>query len=110
MENTKAMTDFCKAADAGDYAAACEALKFIPREVVNERDGDDYDMLITAVQNGSVTAVRALLASGKCDLEHRENLCGMTAREFAQDYPAGSPMRRAFEEVPENPTGKGGER
>ena len=100
MEHFEALKKFAKASDAGDYEAACKALEDIPASVVNECDGDDYDLLMASVQNGSVTAVRALLASGKCDLDHRENLCGMTAREFAQDYPEGSPMRRAFDEYP----------
>ena len=98
MDYTNAVRNFRNATEKNDAAAAAAALKFIPKEVVNACDDDDYDMLISAVQNGDVCAVRVLLASGKCDLAHRENLCGMTAREFAQDYPAGSPMRRAFEE------------
>ena len=110
MDYMEELRKFAKASDAGDYEAACKALEDIPASVLNERDDDDCDWLMASVQNGSVTAVRALLASGKCDLSNRENLCGMTAREFAQDYPVGSPMRRAFEEVPEVPTGKGGER
>lgn len=110
MDCADAVKKFCQAADADDYEAACAALKDIPASVLNKRDGDDYDWLITAVQNGSVTAVRALLASGKCDLNNRENLCGMTAREFAQDYPAGSPMRRAFEEFGNGAAGQGGAR
>ena len=98
MDYTNAVKNFWNATEKNDAAAAAAALKLIPEEVVNACDDDDYDMLISAVQNGDVCAVRVLLASGKCDLDHRENLCGMTAREFAQDYPAGSPMRRAFEE------------
>ena len=98
MEVNDAVKMFWNATGTGDDAAARKALEAIPPEVVNECDDDDYDMLISAVQNGDACAVRVLLASGKCDLAHRENLCGMTAREFAQDYPAGSPMRRAFEE------------
>ena len=100
MENFEALKIFAKAVDNNDDAAARAALENIPAEVLNERDADDYDYLMAAVQNGCACAVRALLASGKCDLTHRENLCGMTAREFAQDYPAGSPMRQAFEAVP----------
>ena len=98
MEINEVVKKFWNATGKGDDAAARAALESIPAEVVNRCDEDDYDMLICAVQNGDACAVRALLASGKCDLSHRENLCGMTAREFAQDYPAGSPMRRAFEE------------
>ena len=98
MEYLEELRKFAKASDAGDFEAACRALEDIPASVLNECDEDDYDWLMASVQNGSVTAVRALLASGKCDLNHRENLCGMTAREFAQDYPENSPMRRAFDE------------
>ena len=98
MEVNEAVKMFRNATEKNDDAAAAAALKLIPEEVVNACDDDDYDMLISAVQNGDACAVRVLLSSGKCDLDHRENLCGMTAREFAQDYPAGSPMRRAFEE------------
>ena len=98
MEVNEAVKMFWNATEKNDDAAAKTALESIPAEVVNECDGDDYDMLISAVQNGNACAVRALLASGKCDLAHRDNLCGMTAREFAQDYPADSPLRRAFEE------------
>ena len=101
MKVEEAVKMFWKAADEGDDAAARKALEAIPSEVVNECDGDDYDMLIAAVQNENACAVRALLASGKCDLGRRENLCGMTAAEFARDYPADSPVRRAFAGVRE---------
>ena len=96
MEVKEAVKMFWKAAEANDDAAAQKALESIPPEVVNECDGDDYDWLISAVQNGDACAVRALLASGKCDLAHRENICGMTAEEFSRDYPENSPVRRAF--------------
>ena len=98
MEVNEAVKMFWNAAEAGDDAKARKALESIPAEVVNRCDDDDYDWLITAVQNGNACAVRALLASGKCDLEHRENLCGMTAEEFSHDYPEESPVRQAFEE------------
>ena len=98
MEFFEALKIFAKAADNNDDAAARAALENIPAEVLNERDDDDYDYLMAAVQNGCACAVRALLASGKCDLTHRDNLCGMTAEEFAQDYAEGSPVRQAFED------------
>ena len=101
MQIDEAVKTFWNAAERGDDAAAQEALTFLPAGIVNRCDEDDYDMLISAVQNGNACAVRALLASGKCDLDHRENLCDMTAREFAMDYPADSPVRRAFEEIEE---------
>ena len=102
MEVKEAVKMFWNAADNNDDAAARKALESIPAEVVNKCDGDDYDMLITAVQNGDGCAVRALLASGKCDLAHRENLCGMTAEEFSLDYPEDAPVRRAFAEYRAN--------
>ena len=110
MEVKEAVKMFWNATVEDNDAAARKALESIPAEVVNKRDGDDYDWLITAVQNGNVTAVRALLASGKCDLDHRENLCGMTAEEFSRDYPANSPMRLAFEEFGNGAAGEGGAR
>lgn len=96
MEFFEALKIFAKAADNNDDAAARAALENIPAEVLNECDDDDYDYLMAAVQNGCACAVRALLASGKCDLTHRDNLCGMTAEEFAQDYAENSPIRQAF--------------
>lgn len=99
MDEKKAIAEFWKAANENNEQAAENALKQISRETVNAQDNDDYTMLITAVQNENVCAVRALLASGKCDLELRENLCGMTAREFAEDFPENSPIRRAFRET-----------
>ena len=98
MEVKTAVKLFWEATERDDDAAAREALETIPAEVVNECDDDDYDWLISAVQNGDGCAVRALLASGKCDLGHRENLCGMTAEEFSHDYPEESPVRQAFAE------------
>ena len=96
MDEKKAIAEFWKAANENNESAAENALKQISRETVNAQDDDDYNMLITAVQNGNACAVRALLASGKCDLELRENLCGMTAKEISEDYPENSPIRQAF--------------
>ena len=98
MEVKEAVKMFWKAAGENDDAGARKALESIPAEVVNECDGDDYDWLISAVQHGDGCAVRALLASGKCDLSHRDNLCGMTAEEISRDFSEDSPVRRAFAE------------
>ena len=99
MDEKKAIAEFWKAANENNEQAAENALERISRETVNAQDDDDYTMLITAVQNENSCAVRALLSSGKCDLELRENLCGMTAQEFAEDFPEKSPIRRAFRET-----------
>lgn len=99
MDEKKAIAEFWKAANENNEQAAENALKQISRETVNAQDDDDYTMLITAVQDENLCAVRALLASGKCDLNLRENLCGMTAQEFAEDYPENSPIRQAFRET-----------
>lgn len=96
MDEEMAIAKFWKAANENDEQAAQIALKHISRKTINAQDDDDYTMLITAVQNGNACAVRTLLASGKCDLALRENLCGMTAQEFAEDYPENSPIRLAF--------------
>ena len=96
MDEKKAIAEFWKAANENNEQAAENALERISRETVNAQDDDDYNMLITAVQNGNACAVRVLLASGKCDLELRENLCGMTAKEISEDYPENSPIRQAF--------------
>ena len=99
MDEMKAIAEFWKAANENNEQAARSALMNISRETINSQDDDDYTMLIAAVQNGNLCAVRALLESGKCDLELRENLCGMTAQEFAEDFPENSPIRRAFRET-----------
>ena len=99
MDEKKAIVAFWKAAKEENEPAAVNALKRISSETINAQDDDDYTMLITAVQSGNPCAVRTLLASGKCDLDLRENLCGMTAREFAEDFPKNSPIRRAFRET-----------
>ena len=99
MDEKKAIAEFWKAANENNEQAARNALAHLSRETINAQDDDDYTMLITAVQNGNPCAVRTLLASGKCDLALRENLCGMTAQEFAEDFPENSPIRRAFRET-----------
>ena len=63
-------------------------------------DDDNYDMLISAVVSGNECAVKALLQDNRCDRTHEENLCGMTAEEFAMDHPENSPIRQAFIDAP----------
>ena len=96
MDEKKAIVAFWKAAKEENEPAAVNALKRISSETINAQDDDGYTLLITAVQNENPCAVRALLASGQCDLALRENLCGMTAEEFAEDFPENSPIRQAF--------------
>lgn len=99
MDEKKAIVEFWKAANENNEQAARNALMQISEETINEQEDDGYTMLITAVQNENPCAVRALLSCGKCDLTLRENLCGMTAEEFAEDYPENSPIRQAFRET-----------
>ncbi len=65
---------------------------------INATDLDDYTPLITAVQNHKVEAVAFLLRSPGIDVEHEDNLCGMTAEQHAAYYPEESPVRQAFKE------------
>ena len=75
-------------------------MKDISIDTLNRQDDDDYDMLISAVVSGNACAVTALLQDNRCDRTHEENLCGMTAEEFALDYPENSPIRQAFADAP----------
>ena len=99
MNEKKAIVEFWKAAKENNEPSARNALNRISSERINAQDDDGYTMLITAVQNGNPCAVRALLAAGRCDLDLRENLCGMTAEEFSRDFPENSPIRQAFRET-----------
>ena len=96
MNEKTAISQFYQAAAANDLPGALAALKFISRATINQQDDDDYDMLIQTTVNGNVCAVEALLSDKRCDLNHRENLCGMTAAEFAMDYPENSRIRQLF--------------
>ena len=96
MTENEAVAKFCACAENNDLAGAVEALKLISTERINARDEDDYDMLIQSVIDEDACAVEALLIDNRCDLEHYENLCGMTAREFAMDYPEDSRIRQLF--------------
>ena len=80
----------CKFYDYANYEileGAMEALKFISDETLNRQDDDGYDMLIQACVAENKCAVEALLRSGRCDLTHRDSLCGMTAEEYAEESP-----------------------
>lgn len=97
MDEKLAIKKFYEAAANDNLEAALEALKSISTGTINSYDDDDYDMLIQDVMNGNECAVEALLQDGRCDLTHRENLCGMTAAEISMDYPEDSRIRKAFE-------------
>lgn len=97
MDEKNAVIKFWKAANENNEQAARNALKHISRETINAQDDDGYTMLITAIQNENLCAIRALLASGQCDMTLRENLCGMTAKDYAEDFPKNSPIRKAFD-------------
>ena len=96
MTEKDAVARFYACVRNDDLAGAVEALKLISTECINSYDDDDYDMLIQAVVNGDPCAVEALLIDNRCDLNHYENLCGMTAREFAMDYPDDSRIKQLF--------------
>ena len=90
---------FAACANRDDFDGCLEALKELSAEAINRQDEDDYDMLISAVVSGNPCAVEALLADGRCDRTHRENLRGLTAEEFALEEPENSEIRIAFEEA-----------
>lgn len=96
MTEKEAVARFYACTENNDLAGAVEALKMVSAEKINFHDDDDYDMLIQAVMDEDACAVEALLIDNRCDLEHYENLCGMTAREFALDYPEDSRIRQLF--------------
>ena len=97
MEEKEIIHDFINACNNDDLNGALAALKKLSAETINDHNNeDDYDMLIQATVSGNPCAVEALLNDGRCDLDHRENLCGMTAAEFAADYDENSRIRQAF--------------
>ena len=97
MTEKEALEKFYNCTAADDLEGALAALKSVSAETLNERDGDDYDMLIQAAVGEDVCAVQALLEDGRCDLTHQENLCGRHAYDYALDLPEDSPIRRAFQ-------------
>ena len=100
MNEKDALKKFYECANNNDLPGCLESLKDISIDTLNKQDDDDYDMLISAVVSGNECAVTALLQDNRCDRTHEENLCGMTAKEFALDYPEDSPIRQAFADAP----------
>ena len=100
MNEQDAINKFFYYARHNDLAACQEVVKYISIDTLNRQDSDDYDMLIEAVVAENTCAVIALLQDNRCDRTHVENLCGMTAWEYAMDYPENSPIRQAFAEAP----------
>ena len=100
MNEKDALKKFYECANNNDLAGCLESLKDISIDTLNQQDDDDYDMLISAVVSGNACAVTALLQDNRCDRTHEENLCGMTAEQFAMDYPEDSPIRQAFANAP----------
>ena len=100
MTEKEALEKFYNCTAADDLEGALAALKSVSAETLNERDGDDYDMLIQSTVDGDECAVEALLRDNRCDVTHEENLCGMKASDFARGCPEGSRIRRAFETAP----------
>ena len=100
MNEKDALKKFYECANNNDLPGCMESLKDISIDTLNKQDNDDYDMLISAVVSGNECAVTALLQDNRCDRTHEENLCGMTAEQFAMDYPEDSPIRQAFADAP----------
>ena len=100
MRENDAVRKFYACAAKNDVNGCLESLKDISIDTLNKQDDDNYDMLISAVVSGNECAVKALLQDNRCDRTHKENLCGMTAEEFALDYPENSPIRQAFDDAP----------
>ena len=100
MNEKDALKKFYECANNNDLAGCLESLKDISIDTLNKQDDDDYDMLISAVVSGNECAVTALLQDNRCDRTHEENLCGMTAEQFAMDYPEDSTIHQAFVNVP----------
>ena len=100
MDEKDALKKFCECANNNDLSGCLESLKHISVDTLNEQDDDDYDMLIQAAVTGNECAVTALLQDNRCDRTHVENLCGMTALEYAMDYSEDSPVRQAFADAP----------
>ena len=98
MTEKEIRREFVSCANRDDFEGCLAALEELPAEVINRQCDDGYDMLISAVVSGNPCAVEALLHDGRCDRTNRENLCGLTAEEFALDEPENSRIRIAFEE------------
>lgn len=96
MNENDALKKFYECAGQNDLNGCLDALKHISIDTLNRQDDDGYDMLIQAVVAENVCAVTALLQDKRCDWTHEDELCGMTAEEFAMDYPEDSPIQQAF--------------
>ena len=100
MNEKNALKKFYECANRNDLQGCLASLKEISIHTLNQQNDDDYDMLISAVVSGNECAVTALLQDNRCDRTHEENLCGMTAEEYAMDYPEDSPICQAFANAP----------
>ncbi len=100
MDEKDALKKFYECANNNDLPGCLESLKDISIDTLNKQDNDDYDMLISAVVSSNACAVTALLQDNRCDRTHEENLCGMTAEQFAMDYPEDSSIWQAFANAP----------
>ena len=96
MTEKEALERFIRCTGRNDVDGALAALKSVSAETLNRQDGDGYDMLIQAAVSGNVCAMEALLKDGRCDLAHRENLCGMTAEDYALEFPEDCRVRQYF--------------
>ncbi len=97
MTEQKALKTFRECCNRDDLKGAKAALGSVSAETINRQDNDGYDLLIQASVSGNACAVQTLLEDGRCDLTHRENLCGMGAYDYTLDLPEGSPIPKAFE-------------
>ena len=99
MTEKEIFREFKECANRNNFDGCLAALKKLSADAINRQCDDGYDMLITAVVSDNSCAVEALLYDGRCDRTNRECLCGMTAEDFALDYPENSEIRIAFEEA-----------
>jgi hypothetical protein len=100
MNEKTALRKFDEYTVNNDLSGALEALKHISADTLVRQDDDGYDMLIQSVVSGYECAVTALIKDGRCDLTNEDFLCGMSAAEFALDYPENSPIYQAFHPSP----------
>ena len=98
MTEKEIRREFAACAQRDDFEGCLAALEELSAKTINRQCDDGYDMLISAVVSGNPCAVEALLHDGRCDRTNRENLCGLTAEEFALNEPEDSRIRIAFEE------------
>ena len=99
MNEKDALKKFHECANNNDLNGCLESLKDISIDTLNHQDTDGYDMLIQATVAGNTCAVIALLKDNRCDRTHEEALCGMTAQDYAMDYPENSLIHQAFANI-----------